>query len=90
MCIRDRIGGFRRDFSRMARDCGPDGLLFAGGGFAAGGIQLSFELSLSLIHIYPGIPGGSKAMMWRKLGLCGTPFFRFVESVVVGKIKQLR
>lgn len=31
-----RIGGFRRDFSGMARDCGPDGLLFAGGGFAAG------------------------------------------------------
>ena len=24
-----RIGGFRRDFSGMARDCGPDGLLFA-------------------------------------------------------------
>ena len=40
-----RIGGFRRDFSGMARDCGPDGLLFASGGFAAGGIQLSFELS---------------------------------------------
>ena len=30
-----------------------------------------------------------QAMMWRKLGLCGTPFFRFVESVVVRKIKQL-
>lgn len=31
-----RIGGFRRNFSGMARDCGPDGLLFAGGGFTAG------------------------------------------------------
>ena len=62
---------------------------FAQGGETVVGAVKSAVQAVFCVSGNPGIPGGSKAMIWRKLGLCGTPFFRFVESVVVGKIKQL-